>query len=362
MGDTRALIHQVRRNCTISDARFAGFYSVCGLAMRLRDLYKWEHALPPYEEHEAERVLDWIDRKETCWETLQEAEYQDLVINGRRLDPFDTIRINRLIAPLNIFYGAGYAQSLKPCFIVAEIEEKTTAAGHPVLLLGSERARDLLTLPALTQDRTIIIRKSALEFYVWDQMLYLNRSGRPYFHFAVSQCGIFEKDAGSLRHCLPAVVAAQLDTFLYHEVGELEDTAFDPTVWREIMAALPHTTTEFLSRCVKDILADTASRGALHQIVRSRSRAALGFYAAFLDGLRKSLFPEIRTAIKGFIQDGSWQQVEAMIQAVHQKAETMADTITSLFCEARRRKDLDGVTAELDRRYIRPLTNPPPTR
>jgi hypothetical protein len=355
MGDNQALIRQVRHNCTVSDARFAGIYSVCGLAMRLRDLYKWENGLPPHEEHEAQRVLDWIGRKEERWEALQDSEYQDIAINGKRRDPFDTRGINRAIAPLNLFYGAGYAQSLKPSFLLAEIEETTTAAGHPVLILGAEQARDLLSLPALTQDHAIIVRKSALEFYVWDQILYLSRSGRPFFHFALSQCGVPEKDAGSLRRCLPVVAAAQMDTFLYHEVGELEDTAFDATIWREILAALPHTTTEFLSRSVKDILADTASRGTLPQIVRSRNTAALGFYAAFLDGLRKSLFPEIRTAVEGFLQDGSWQEVEAMIAAVQQKAETMADTITAVFNEGRRHHNWDRVTAELDRRYIRPL-------
>jgi len=356
MGDPRTLIQQVRHNCTLSDARFAGIYSVCGLAMRLRDLYKWEHGLPPYEEHEAKQVLDWIGRKEARWETLQDEEYQDLAINGRHFDPFDTSGVNQSLAPLNLFYGAGYAQSLKPSFLLAEVEEQTTAAGHPVLLLGTEQARDLLTLPALTQDHTIIIRKAALEFYVWDQMLYLNRSGRPFFHFALSQCGIPEKDAGSLRRCLPVVAAAQLDTFLYHEVGEMEDVAFDPAIWREIIAALPHTTAEFLSRAVKDILADTASRGTLHQILQARDRAALGFYAAFLDGLRKSLFPEIRAAVKTFIQDGSWQQVEGMNQTVHRKAHSMADTISALFGEGRRDGNWDGMTAELNRRYIDPLT------
>jgi len=357
MRDPQDLTEQVRHNCTISDARFAGIYSVCGLAMRLRDLYKWEHGLPPYEEHEAKQVLDWIGRKEACWETLQDEEYQDLTINGRRVDPFDTSDVNRSLAPLSLFYGAGYAQSLKPSFLLAEVEEQTSAAGHPVLLLGAEQARDLLTLPALIQDHTIIVRKAALEFYVWDQMLYLNRSGRPFFNFALSRCGIPEGHAGSLRRCLPVVAAAQLDTFLYHEVGELEDRTFGPAIWREIMAALPHTTVEFLSRAVKDILADTASRGTLHQIMRSRDGAALGFYAAFLDGLRKSLFPEIRTAVKYFIQDGGWPQVEDMIEAVHRKAHTMADTIAALFGEGRRDQNWDWVTAELNRRYIDPLTN-----
>jgi hypothetical protein len=157
-------------------------------------------------------------------------------------------------------------------------------------------------------------------------------------------------------------MAVQLDTFIFHEVGEMEDMCFDPALWREIMATLPHTTAELLSRAVKDILADTTSRGALHQMVRSRSSAALGFYAAFLDGLHKSLFPEIRAAVTRFIPDGNWRRIEDMIQAVHHKAATIADAIASLFIEGRRRQDWDWVAAELERRYIHPLTKrPPPT-
>jgi len=357
MRDAHSLARQVRRNCTISDARFAGLYSVCELVMRLRDLYKWEHSIAPHEEHEASQILDWIGRKETSWEDLQESEFVDLRIDGQRIDPFDTQKINRLIEPLGLFYGAGYAQRLKPSFLLATLERKSEIKGHPVVFLASEQARDLLTIPALTQDSTIVVRKSAVELFVWDQMLYLSQSGQSYFQFALSACGILEKDFSSLRHCLPKVVAAQQDSFLYHEVGELTDTNFDRSLWRDIIAALPHTRTELLVRAVKDILADTCPEGTLHHIARSRQAAALGFYAAFLDGLRKKLFPEIRTALACFMRDGDWPAVMTMIRAVHVRATTMAHTISSLFVEGTQHHTPAWVDEELSRRYIDPLTS-----
>ena len=356
MHNDKALMRQVQHNCTISDARFAGIYSVCGLAMRLRDLYKWEHGLPPYEEHDAHKVLEWIGRKETRWEALQEAEYRDLVVDGQAIDPFDTIQINRLIQGRNLFYGAGYAQSLKPSFLLAEIEEQTSVAGYPVLYLGPEKARDLLTLPAFTQDDVIIVRKAAIEFYIWDQMLYLNQSGRPFFQFGLAACGLSEKDAGGLRNCLPKVVGVQEATFLYHEVGEMADTHFEHAIWRSIIATLPHTPAEFLARAVKDILADTHPQGTLPQIIHTHGKAALGFYAGFLDGLRKELFPEIRAAISDFMRDGNWQNVEAMTRAVHRKAQTIAQTITTLFVEGHREQDYTRMEEELVRRYLCPPT------
>ena len=60
MFDIDGIIEQVRRNCTICDSRHAGLFSVCGLAMRLRDLYKWEMGLEPWVERDSAEVLKWI--------------------------------------------------------------------------------------------------------------------------------------------------------------------------------------------------------------------------------------------------------------------------------------------------------------
>ena len=43
---------QVLENCNIADAQHAGLYSICGLALRLRDLYKWENRLDPWIEND----------------------------------------------------------------------------------------------------------------------------------------------------------------------------------------------------------------------------------------------------------------------------------------------------------------------
>ena len=59
-----ALIASVQRNCDISDAAHAGLYTVCGLALRLRDLYKWQKGMLPWEEKESGEILDWIEQKE----------------------------------------------------------------------------------------------------------------------------------------------------------------------------------------------------------------------------------------------------------------------------------------------------------
>ena len=47
MFNVNRVARQILDNCEISDAQHAGLYSTCGLALRLRDLYKWEHRLNP---------------------------------------------------------------------------------------------------------------------------------------------------------------------------------------------------------------------------------------------------------------------------------------------------------------------------
>jgi hypothetical protein len=165
-----SIVDQVLHNCEISDAQHAGLYSICGLALRLRDLFKWEKRLPPWKEKEAVEVLEWIGEKELRWAELEDRQYQEIRIENSLHDPFDTDGINASLAPLNLFYGAGYARSLKPTFFLAAIDQRQVIQGHAVCILGCELARDLLTIPALSQDQVILLRKESAQLYLWDQM------------------------------------------------------------------------------------------------------------------------------------------------------------------------------------------------
>ena len=79
---------------------------------------------------------------------------------------------------ITYIYGGGYARSLKPSFFLAEIEDKKEINGITIFVLGEELARDLLTIPALSQDNYIYVRKESARLYLWDQMFYVKNSGR----------------------------------------------------------------------------------------------------------------------------------------------------------------------------------------
>ena len=70
------------RNCAISDARHVGLFSVCGLALRLRDLYKWENRLEPWVEEESSKLLNWIGQKEDAWDGLLDREFAPLILTA----------------------------------------------------------------------------------------------------------------------------------------------------------------------------------------------------------------------------------------------------------------------------------------
>ncbi|MGD8724266.1 MAG: hypothetical protein PVG00_10070, partial [Desulfobacterales bacterium] len=107
MNDIDDLTRQIVYNCDISDAQHAGLYSTCGLALRLRDLYKWEHRLNPWEEKDTSEILDWIGEKEALWEKLADAKHTNITIQGKVYDLYDTSAINTILEARGLFYGAG---------------------------------------------------------------------------------------------------------------------------------------------------------------------------------------------------------------------------------------------------------------
>ena len=346
------LARQIINNCDISDAQHAGLYSTCGLALRLRDLYKWEHRLNPWEEKDSSEILDWIGEKEALWEKLADAKYTDLSIRDKRYDPFDTAGINGALEPDGLFYGAGYAFRLKPTFFLAEIDNTAQRNGYSVYTLGREMARDLLTLPALSQDQSILLRTDSARLNLWDQMAYIKKSGRPALQFALEHCGLKNQHPEVLQQHLPQILAVQTDNYLYHEIGELTDATFHPTIWRELIATFPHSPVELLARGLKDLLADTSQNGTLPYLIKNRKTAGLGLYTAFLDGMPKALFPELRDAFNHFTKTRNWRIIREAAAAGYRRAKNYTAEMVHLFQTAKKKQQLQWAKDEIEKRLL----------
>lgn len=351
----QALINAVRHNCNVSDARHAGSYSICGLALRLRDLYKWEHDLDPWIEKDSAQILDWIDAREKKWESLAETPFEKLPLQTARHDPFEVTRINHELIPQALFYGALYAQRLKPMFFLAALEENLTVQDLPVFVLGDELARDLMTVPALNLDDKIIIRKSAARLHLWDQIVYIKKSGRPALEYALSHLGLPDFRPVTIRPKLPELMAAQMDTYIYHEVGEIRQKIFNRDHWRRIIGTYPQTTVELLARASKDLIADTHSQGSLQRMIQSRNKVGLALYAAFCDGLLRELFPEIRSAFAEFARGDRWELIHGAVEQGQANGRWWAEMLMHHHTEGLARENPDWAQDRIEKQLAKYL-------
>ena len=306
------LIAAVQHNCNISDARDHGIYSMCTMVLKLRNLYKWEKGLQPWEEPESADLLDWIEAKENYWATIAEETYRPLTIGGNEIPPLNLEEIN---AGLNgtLLYGAGYGRSLKAVFFLAEQLERRTVEGCDVVILGTERAREMASPFAMVQDGLIIIRKQALRYFLWDQVQEVRSTCRNSLRQTLQIYGVLRDgvlDQEKFKLSLDTIVDQEMDMFIYHEVGEILQNDLSSESLRRVIDHFPGSVLEFVGRAVKDILADTHPQGLLAYTAREKRPSSLGLYLTFFDALREKLFPEILIAWNQFFIDGNWQHIE----------------------------------------------------
>jgi hypothetical protein len=356
-GPHHAFIQTVRRNCDLSDARDNGIYSLCSLILKLRGLYKWEHGLEPWDEPESSVVLEWIEEKETYWETLAGAEYQPLALAGRSLDPFAVTKINNRLTGSGQIYGAGYGRSLKAIFFLAELREERSESDCRILILGHETARELAAPFAMRQENVIIIRREPLRFFFWDQIQEIRSTSRAALRHALALSGVQVDptvDRQGFRDQLDAIVDREIPAFIHHEIGELRESALPSQHLQQLIAAFPASPIELAARAVKDALADTHPEGMLGYILATRAETSLGFYAGFLDGIRGVLQPEIIPAFANFLVSRDWRVMEEARLRCRQ-ANLLRAAILGAAAESLASQPAEQVKARIEREILLPL-------
>ncbi len=120
------------------------------------------------------------------------------------------------------------------------------------------------------------------------------------------------------------------EVFVLHEAGEAYEDEYSDD-WHDILSEGCDKATELFLRGIKDVRADTSVIGPLRMIINRRDRAGISFFAAFLDGIRKEIFPEIREAFQLFVESGDWSVLEdARITGYH-SAERLQTEIVALW-------------------------------
>jgi|Deesub1362A_J573_1020465.scaffolds.fasta_scaffold00199_36 hypothetical protein len=327
------LIPQVKRNCDISDARYWGFYSICGLLLRLRELYRFEKNIKPWEKTDEKDISNWIGQKESLWESLADTEFSTLTINQKEFAPFDTEGINNALKKENIFYGAGYGLYMKPVFFLSELIGQETIEGYNIYISGKEYVRDLSLHPAMLQGRTILARKDATKVLIWEKFEEF-RAGKAKGALAVafSSYGVdADMDSEAFDRMLEEVSEPELRSYIHHELGEAFETEKIGPEWTEMMSLIIRSKTQIFVRAVKDILADTSEKGTLRYIIDEKNTGSLAFYIVFLSGYRKILTEQIQNAFRKFLKTNQWQHIEQARMECYRNTKSIADELLNVY-------------------------------
>jgi Family of unknown function (DUF6866) N-terminal domain/Family of unknown function (DUF6866) C-terminal domain len=303
----RQILATIRKNCTIADAHHSGLFSLCGLFLRLKDQYNWEQKRPPWSPTHHDRLLKWIDLKEALWLECLESPFEPLLINNHPFDCLDSRGINQHLVPLGLYYGAGYGRGLKPTFFLGTIKEKRLVHGYTVIILGQELACDLSQVPGQRQGKIIVLRMEPLRFFLWSKIQETEKFEREASTMALSYYGWNPKLSPDNQ--LDPILESELETVLYHELGEALDRGFPQGLWKKLISAFPFSRVELYLRTLKDLLADTHPRGTLNHIIGGQKAGSLAFYLSNLKGLRRALFPEMVPAIRQFRKEKDWSAV-----------------------------------------------------
>jgi hypothetical protein len=351
------LIEEVRWNCDIASAGQAGHFSLCGLLMRLRQLYKWEHQLPPWREPEVEAALEWVARREGAWDDLEDASWRVLAWGEAAIDPFAVETLNRRLIPQKLAYGAGLSRGLTPTFFLGELLEERHEGPLTILILGPELARDLDASPALCQGTLIYARRQALAFYLWDRLADPTQQGNAYLSVALKAYGLpltaLLRDPEAYQEQFNAFLAGELEAVIRHEIGE----ALEPSLKEAFPAVLerfPQTRAELWVRTLKDALADVNDWGRLAYIIRERHLPSLAVMLAWRPGLLPALLPELEPAFKDLLATGDWAVMDAARRQALERLRTTAAGLNALL-EAPEADSRDWLQAEIQRRCLAPL-------
>ncbi|MBD3620130.1 MAG: hypothetical protein HUJ28_11730 [Chromatiales bacterium] len=299
----------VQQNCHISDARYAADYTICIYLMKMREFFRWENGLG-YQDHlPKDEVGNWLRERESLWESVEANDFLPIKTRQQSFEPFDVDNINQGLNADGYIYGAGLGIGASPHFFLAEMEQRHQIGDTTILVAGRELARDLSSPPAMSQGKTIYIRRESLRRTMWERLENWNWNrpqnamARALTHFDIE---------GDLEGALDHMTAVETDTVLHHEFGEVQAGEMLGEEWHDLLISLPRSRVEFMARAVRDLLADSLS--TLPHLLEKQDEASLHLYIANLNGMRKELAPGLKQAYDHWIESGDLEQMERFAQ------------------------------------------------
>lgn len=314
-------------NCDVSDANYWGYFSICGLLLRLRTLFKIERNLDPWDRIPNEEIFPWIEKKEKTWKKLNKAVFKNIKINGKSFSPFESNEINQFANPSGLVYGAGYALFMKPTFFIGTIEKKEIINNYEIYFIDKEIVRDLFSSPGMNLGNTIYIRLTDIRHRLWEDLqswvskndilteIIFSKYGNPKnWKFPFTE---FEK-----------IVQKYSEIVLYHEIAEQE---IEYNSWNEIIKSCNEYKTERILRGIKDFIADFSINGPIQKAIEKHDRELLSLYLISMGPYQKKIIKNTLTKFKELLTENLWEQIDFLRQKELIKWENISKEVIELF-------------------------------
>jgi hypothetical protein len=326
--DLNAVVESVRHNCHISDAQFAGDLTLCTFLLKMRELYRWENAIPLTSEMPREEVGDWMNARGQLWDGLEAAPYVPIPLAGGAVDAFESARINAELLERGFVYSGGYGRRCKPHFFLGELTRREQRQGFDIYLSGRELARDLEAPPGMYLDRTLFIRTEALRRWLWEkyeEWLWNKKNeamGRAFAAYPFTEAP---------EAALDAMVAVEQESVILHELGEARVGEQLGQAWDDLLVTAMRSRAEIILRATRDLYADCLS--SLPGLAERENPAALHFYFANLVGMRRKLASDLVNAYERWLETGDWNAIRAAAEAGRQRWQSILAELLALHAE-----------------------------
>lgn len=303
------VVATVQRNCHISDAHYAGDYTLCIFLLKMREFYRWENQIPFSGTLPREDVGQWMQEREQMWESMEESAFEPIKLGDAVFDPFDAENINRALLPQGYVYSAGYGRFNKPHFFLGALQRAEQREGYNVYISTCEYARDLVAPPAMLQNGNIYLRQESLRRYLWERVeeWQWNRNS-----VAMARALADYDFEGQVEESLDRMTEVETESVILHEVGEALAGEHLGEAWHDLLAALSRSKGEIMARAARDILADCLS--TLPRLAERDNGAALHFYFANFSGMRRYLFPEAMSAYQRWSENHDRQALHELVR------------------------------------------------
>ena len=319
------LARAVQHNCNISDARYAGNYTMCVYLLKMREYFRWEMEQDFGSSLTRDDVGNWLVEREQLWSDIEDQDFEQLDIDGELHDPFHSDNINSKLLEHGLVYSAGIGQKSKPHFFLADLVSHDSYNGYDIYISAREYARDLSSPPAMSQQQSVYIRRESFKRMIWEKTEQW-RWSKP--DNAMAQVIAFYDFDSNLQLALDTMTDQEMEAAILHEIGEIK-AGESLAGWHEMMSQLMFTQAEIMARAVRDHLADAIS--TLPVLLEKQQEASIHFYMANLTSMRKHIFPAFVDAYNEWKQSGNATKLERLVDTGKHHWQGIAAEMLALF-------------------------------